>query len=141
VPPEMGWCLGSDITADDGLRVTLFTPPRSACSIILGCNVTVAARGSTRGGRSARSWCPGPLRRRGCYTALRRDGLPATSESDVVCATTVVPPSGSPGLAGGVGAPALQSPVPYRTVNLVDVLLGAETIISPNRSSRCISKG
>jgi len=37
----MGWRLDACITADDGLRVIQFTPSGSACSIILGRNVTL----------------------------------------------------------------------------------------------------
>ena len=50
-------------------------PPGSACSIILGREVTPVAPGSTRGGRSARNRCPAALRWHDRHTPLRQDGL------------------------------------------------------------------
>jgi catechol 2,3-dioxygenase-like lactoylglutathione lyase family enzyme len=45
----LGWRLDADFVAGDGLRVIQFTPPGSACSIIFGRNVAVAAPGSAKG--------------------------------------------------------------------------------------------
>jgi catechol 2,3-dioxygenase-like lactoylglutathione lyase family enzyme len=46
---SLGWRLDLDITADENYRVIQFTPPGSACSIILGRGVTPLAPGSTQG--------------------------------------------------------------------------------------------
>jgi len=46
---KLGWRLDADFASGDEFRVMQFTPPGSACSIILGRNVTAAAPGSARG--------------------------------------------------------------------------------------------
>ncbi|MDQ0841417.1 VOC family protein [Streptomyces sp. V1I6] len=45
----LGWRLGADFTADDGLRVVQLTPPGSDCSVIFGDQVSAAAPGSAEG--------------------------------------------------------------------------------------------
>ena len=46
---RLGWRLDGDFTAADDWRGVQFTPPGSACSVIFGKNVTMAAPGSGRG--------------------------------------------------------------------------------------------
>ena len=46
---RLGWRLDADFTSGDEWRVIQFTPPGSACSVIIGRNVTAAAPGSARG--------------------------------------------------------------------------------------------
>ena len=46
---KLGWRLDADFASGDEFRVLQFTPPGSACSIILGKNVTAAAPGSAQG--------------------------------------------------------------------------------------------
>ncbi|MBR0952547.1 VOC family protein [Bradyrhizobium canariense] len=46
---RLGWRLDADFASGDDWRVIQFTPPGSACSVIFGRNVTVAAPGSVRG--------------------------------------------------------------------------------------------
>src|SRR3954447_9693946 len=46
---RLGWRLDADFAAGDDFRVIQFTPPGSACSVILGKNVTAAAPGSAQG--------------------------------------------------------------------------------------------
>ena len=41
----LGWRLDADYDDGKGFRVMQFTPPGSACSVIFGTNVTVAATG------------------------------------------------------------------------------------------------
>jgi catechol 2,3-dioxygenase-like lactoylglutathione lyase family enzyme len=46
---RLGWRLDADYDSGKDFRVIQFTPPGSACSIIFGKNVTVAAPGSSQG--------------------------------------------------------------------------------------------
>ncbi len=46
---KLGWRLDADYDDGKGFRIIQFTPPGSACSIILGANVTPAAPGSAQG--------------------------------------------------------------------------------------------
>jgi catechol 2,3-dioxygenase-like lactoylglutathione lyase family enzyme len=46
---SLGWRLDADLAAGDDFRVVQFTPPGSACSVIFGKNVTLAAPGSAQG--------------------------------------------------------------------------------------------
>jgi len=43
---DLGWRLDFDFPGEDGYRVMQFTPPGSACSIILGRGISSAAPGS-----------------------------------------------------------------------------------------------
>jgi len=45
----LGWRLDIDYVADDAFRVVQFTPPGSACSIIIGTGISPAAPGSAQG--------------------------------------------------------------------------------------------
>jgi catechol 2,3-dioxygenase-like lactoylglutathione lyase family enzyme len=45
----LGWRLDADFTGEDDFRVVQLTPPRSACSIILGRGITSADPGSAEG--------------------------------------------------------------------------------------------
>jgi catechol 2,3-dioxygenase-like lactoylglutathione lyase family enzyme len=46
---RLGWRLDADYDSGKDFRVIQFTPPGSACSVILGKNVTAAAPGSAQG--------------------------------------------------------------------------------------------
>src|SRR6266498_603863 len=46
---RLGWRLDADYDNSDDFRVIQFTPPGSACSVIFGKMVTVAAPGSVQG--------------------------------------------------------------------------------------------
>jgi catechol 2,3-dioxygenase-like lactoylglutathione lyase family enzyme len=46
---KLGWRLDGDFSAGNDWRAIQFTPPRSACSVIFGKNVTGAAPGSAQG--------------------------------------------------------------------------------------------
>jgi catechol 2,3-dioxygenase-like lactoylglutathione lyase family enzyme len=46
---NLGWRLDADLVVEDGYRVVQLTPPGSACSIIFGTGVTLAAPGSSDG--------------------------------------------------------------------------------------------
>jgi catechol 2,3-dioxygenase-like lactoylglutathione lyase family enzyme len=46
---NLGWRLDADLVVEDGYRVVQLTPPGSACSIIFGTGVTLAAPGSADG--------------------------------------------------------------------------------------------
>jgi catechol 2,3-dioxygenase-like lactoylglutathione lyase family enzyme len=46
---SLGWRLDADLAVDEGYRVVQLTPPGSACSIIFGTGVTLAAAGSFEG--------------------------------------------------------------------------------------------
>jgi catechol 2,3-dioxygenase-like lactoylglutathione lyase family enzyme len=46
---KLGWRLDGDFSAGNDWRAIQFTPPRSACSVIFGKNVTGAAPGSAHG--------------------------------------------------------------------------------------------
>jgi catechol 2,3-dioxygenase-like lactoylglutathione lyase family enzyme len=46
---SLGWREDADFSADDGLRVVQYTPPRSEASIIFGERLTDAAPGSVDG--------------------------------------------------------------------------------------------
>jgi catechol 2,3-dioxygenase-like lactoylglutathione lyase family enzyme len=45
---ELGWRVDADIMTADGGRILQFTPPGSACSILLGTGLTPSAPGSTQ---------------------------------------------------------------------------------------------
>ncbi|MGH3206984.1 MAG: VOC family protein, partial [Trebonia sp.] len=45
----LGWRLDADFPVDEGFRVVQLTPPGSACSVILGTQVTSAAPGAAQG--------------------------------------------------------------------------------------------
>jgi catechol 2,3-dioxygenase-like lactoylglutathione lyase family enzyme len=45
----LGWRLDADVAVEDGYRLMQFTPPGSACSIILGEGVSSAPPGSAQG--------------------------------------------------------------------------------------------
>jgi catechol 2,3-dioxygenase-like lactoylglutathione lyase family enzyme len=45
----LGWRLDIDYVGDQGFRVVQFTPPGSACSVIIGAGITAAAPGSAEG--------------------------------------------------------------------------------------------
>jgi len=46
---KLGWRLDADFASGNDFRILQFTPPGSACSIILGKNITAAAPGSAQG--------------------------------------------------------------------------------------------
>jgi catechol 2,3-dioxygenase-like lactoylglutathione lyase family enzyme len=45
----LGWRLDADFSGDGGFRVVQLTPPGSACSVILGSEISSAAAGSADG--------------------------------------------------------------------------------------------
>jgi catechol 2,3-dioxygenase-like lactoylglutathione lyase family enzyme len=46
---RIGWRLDADFDNGEDFRIIQFTPPGSACSVIFGKNITVAAPGSAQG--------------------------------------------------------------------------------------------
>jgi catechol 2,3-dioxygenase-like lactoylglutathione lyase family enzyme len=46
---ELGWRLDMDVATSDEYRAIQFTPPGSACSIMIGRGITTAAPGSVQG--------------------------------------------------------------------------------------------
>jgi len=46
---SLGWRLDLDFKGQHGYRVVQFTPPGSACSVMFGNNITLAAPGSAQG--------------------------------------------------------------------------------------------
>ena len=55
----LGWRLDAEFESGQDFRIMQFTPPGSACSIILGKNITAAAPGSARSVRNSRRFQAG----------------------------------------------------------------------------------